>query len=53
LGRYVGAALTFAIAAMNTAIGLPNSLSVTAAFFLIGLALLPLARETKGSRVPL
>lgn len=53
LGRYVGAALTFAIAAMNTAIGLPNSLSVTAAFFLVGLALLPLARETKGSRVPL
>jgi MFS family permease len=44
-GRLVGAGLTFAIGAMNDAIGLGKSLSVTAIFFVIGLLLLPFARE--------
>jgi MFS family permease len=45
VGRLVGAGLTFAIGAMNDAFGLGTSLSLTAIFFVIGLLLLPLARE--------
>ncbi|HZD66830.1 MAG TPA: MFS transporter [Acidimicrobiales bacterium] len=52
IGRYAGAALTFGIGAMNAAIGLGNSLAVTAAFFIIALLLLPFTTETKGQRMP-
>jgi hypothetical protein len=48
VGRLAGAGLTFAIGAMNDAIGLGGSLSLTAIFFVIGLLLLPLAREGSG-----
>ncbi len=47
-GRLAGAGLTFAIGAMNDAIGLGTSLSLTAIFFVLGLLLLPLAREGRG-----
>jgi len=52
VGRLVGAGLTFAIGAMNDAIGLGKSLSLTAIFFVIGLLLLPLAREGKRALAP-
>lgn len=52
MGRYAGAGLTFAIGALNTHIGLANSLSLTAIFFVIALLLLPLARETRGQVLP-
>ena len=51
IGRYGGAGLVFAIGALNTSIGLANSLSLTAIFFLIALLLLPLARETRGTMI--
>lgn len=51
-GRLVGAGLTFAIGAMNDAIGLGKSLSLTAIFFVIGLLLLPLAREGRRALAP-
>jgi MFS family permease len=51
-GRLVGAGLTFAIGAMNDAIGLGKSLSLTAIFFVIGLLLLPLAREGRRKLAP-
>jgi len=44
--------LTFAIGAMNDAIGLGKSLSLTAIFFVIGLLLLPLAREGRRALEP-
>ena len=47
-GRLAGAGLTFAIGAMNDAIGLGASLSLTAIFFVFGLLLLPFAREGRG-----
>lgn len=49
IGRFAGAGLTFAIGAMNDAWGLGTSLSLTAIFFVIGLLLLPLAREGRGA----
>lgn len=49
IARYAGAGLTFAIGAMNTAVGLGTSLSLTAIFFVLGLLLLPLAREGRGA----
>jgi MFS family permease len=52
VGRLVGAGLTFAIGAMNDAIGLGKSLSLTAIFFVIGLLLLPLAREGRRRLAP-
>jgi MFS family permease len=52
IGRFAGAGLTFAIGAMNDAFGLANSLSLTAIFFVIGLLLLPLAREGRGKLAP-
>ncbi len=52
LGRYAGAGLTFAIGALNNHIGLDNSLSLTAVFFIIALLLLPLTRETRGQALP-
>ena len=52
IGRFAGAGLTFAIAALNDAVGLGTSLSLTAIFFAIGLLLLPLARETRGQAMP-
>jgi MFS family permease len=48
IGRFAGAGLTFAIGAMNDAVGLGTSLSLTAIFFAVGLLLLPLAREGRG-----
>ncbi|HWE10815.1 MAG TPA: hypothetical protein VG325_15800 [Solirubrobacteraceae bacterium] len=48
IGRFAGAGLTFAIGALNTAVGLGTSLSLTAIFFIVGLLLLPLAREGRG-----
>jgi hypothetical protein len=52
VGRLVGAGLTFAIGAMNDAIGLGKSLSLTAIFFVIGLLVLPLAREGRRRLAP-
>lgn len=52
VGRYAGAGLTFAIGALNDHIGLDNSLSLTAIFFIIALLLLPLTRETRGQVLP-
>jgi MFS family permease len=52
IGRFAGAGLTFAIGAMNDAWGLGTSLSLTAIFFVIGLLLLPLAREGRGALEP-
>jgi MFS family permease len=52
MGRYAGAGLTFAIGAMNNAIGLGSSLAITAAFFLIGMLLIPFTTETRGRRMP-
>jgi MFS family permease len=52
MGRYAGAGLTFAIGAMNNSIGLGNSLAITAAFFVLGLALIPFAAETRGRPMP-
>ncbi|MGZ4219321.1 MAG: MFS transporter [Solirubrobacteraceae bacterium] len=52
VGRLAGAGLTFAIRAMNDAIGLGKSLSLTAIFFVIGLLLLPLAREGRRRLAP-
>jgi MFS family permease len=52
VGRFAGAGLTFAIGALNDSIGLGDSLSLTAIFFLIGILLLPLARETRGRPMP-
>jgi MFS family permease len=52
VGRFAGAGLTFAIGALNDSIGLADSLSLTAIFFVIGLLLLPLARETRGRPMP-
>ena len=52
IGRFAGAGLTFAIGALNTAVGLGTSLSLTAIFFIAGLLLLPLAREGKGELAP-
>jgi MFS family permease len=51
IGRYGGAGLVFAIGALNTSIGLANSLSLTAFFFLIALILLPFAGETRGAKL--
>jgi hypothetical protein len=52
IGRFAGAGLTFAIGALNDAVGLGTSLSLTAIFFVIGLLLLPLAREGRGELAP-
>jgi MFS family permease len=52
IGRFAGAGLTFAIGALNTAVGIGTSLSLTAIFFVIGLLLLPLAREGRGELAP-
>jgi len=52
VGRLAGAGLTFAIGAMNDAIGLGKSLSLTAIFFVIGLLLLSLAREGRRRLAP-
>jgi MFS family permease len=52
IGRFAGAGLTFAIGSLNSSIGLGNSLSLTAIFFVVGLLLLPLARETRGQPMP-
>ena len=52
IGRFAGAGLTFAIGALNDAWGLGTSLSLTAIFFVIGLLLLPLAREGRGALEP-
>lgn len=51
IGRYGAAGLVFAIGALNTSIGLENSLSLTAFFFLIALILLPFAGETRGAKL--
>jgi MFS family permease len=48
IGRFAGAGLTFAIGALNDAVGLATSLSLTAIFFVIGMLLLPFAREGRG-----
>jgi hypothetical protein len=40
------------IGALNTAVGLGTSLSLTAIFFVIGLLLLPLARDSSGELAP-
>ncbi|HEY1715945.1 MAG TPA: MFS transporter [Solirubrobacteraceae bacterium] len=48
IGRFAGAGLTFAIGALNDAVGLGTSLSLTAIFFVIGMLLLPFAREGRG-----
>lgn len=52
IGRYAGAGLTFAIGAMNNAIGLGSSLAITAAFFLIGIVLIPFTIETRDKVMP-
>jgi MFS family permease len=52
IGRFVGAGLTFAIGALNDAVGLGTSLSLTAIFFVIALLLLPFAREGSGKLAP-
>ncbi len=52
IGRFAGAGLTFAIGALNTAVGLGTSLSLTAIFFVLGLLLLPFAREGRGELSP-
>jgi MFS family permease len=52
IGRFAGAGLTFVIGALNTAVGLGTSLSLTAIFFVIGLLLLPFARESSGKLAP-
>lgn len=52
IGRFAGAGLTFAIGALNTAVGIGTSLSLTAIFFVIGLLLLPLARKGRGELAP-
>jgi hypothetical protein len=52
IGRFAGAGLTFVIGALNTAVGLGTSLSLTAIFFVIGLLLLPLARDSTGKLGP-
>jgi MFS family permease len=52
VGRFAGAGLTFVIGALNTAVGLGTSLSLTAIFFVIGLLLLPLARDSSGELAP-
>jgi MFS family permease len=52
IGRFAGAGLTFAIGALNTAVGLGTSLSLTAIFFVIGLVLLPFARDSSGKLAP-
>lgn len=51
-GRFLGAGLTFAIGALNSHIGLDNSLSLTAIFFVIALLILPFAREKRTDEVP-
>jgi len=53
VGRFVGAGITFLVGAAVSrvgSIGLP--VAWTAVAFLIGLAILPLATETKGQRLP-
>jgi MFS family permease len=52
IGRFAGAGLTFVIGALNDAVGLGTSLSLTAIFFVIGLLLLPLARDSTGRLAP-
>jgi MFS family permease len=52
IGRFAGAGLTFVIGALNTAVGLGTSLSLTAIFFVIGLLLLPFARDSSGELAP-
>jgi MFS family permease len=52
IGRFAGAGLTFAIGALNDSIGLGKSLSLTAVFFVVGILLLPFARETLGRPMP-
>jgi MFS family permease len=52
IGRFAGAGLTFVIGALNTAVGLGTSLSLTAIFFVIGLVLLPFARDGSGKLAP-
>jgi MFS family permease len=52
IGRFAGAGLTFAIGALNDAVGLGTSLSLTAIFFVIALMLLPFAREGSGKLAP-
>jgi MFS family permease len=52
IGRFAGAGLTFAIGALNDAVGLGTSLSLTAIFFVIGLVLLPFARDSSGKLAP-
>jgi MFS family permease len=52
IGRFAGAGLTFVIGALNTAVGLGTSLSLTAIFFVLGLLLLPLARDGSGRLAP-
>ena len=53
IGRFIGAGVNFALAAMVSAmhtIGMPVAL--TAIAFLIGIAIVPLAIETKGETLP-
>jgi hypothetical protein len=52
IGRFAGAGLTFAIGALNDAVGLGTSLSLTAIFFVVGILLLPFAREGRGELEP-
>jgi MFS family permease len=52
IGRFAGAGLTFGIGALNDSIGLGDSLSLTAIFFVVGILLVPLARETRGKAMP-
>ena len=52
-GRFLGAAVNFTIAAMIAATGsLGHVIALTAIAFVLGLAVIPLALETKGQRLP-
>ena len=53
IGRLVGAAVNFGIGSMVAAMGtIGTPVAITALAFLIGLAIIPLALETKGQRLP-
>jgi hypothetical protein len=53
VGRFIGAAATFAIGALVKAMGtLGTPVAWTSVAFLIGLLIIPLALETRGTVLP-
>ncbi len=53
IGHFVGAGVKFGLAGLVAAMGtLGTPMALTAIVFVIGLLFIPLARETKGQRLP-